>query len=208
MFVTGNTVIDALLAVTRQLREDSQLRAVANSAVPRFQDDLPLVLVTGHRRENFGTGLRNICNAIRSIAEMGLAEFIYPVHLNPNVRQPISDMLGTCNLVHLVEPMDYVPFVALMKRCDIVLTDSGGIQEEAPALGKPVLVMRETSERPESIEAGCARLVGTDQGVIKRELLKLIGDPEARSAMVMEGSPYGDGHASAAICKAIATWSN
>ena len=205
VFVTGNTVIDALMEVNRRFDKDPQLHANATAVHPPLHDNLPLILVTGHRRESFGVGFQNICAAIRAIAESGAAEFVYPVHPNPSVREPISDLLGGCDFVHLVEPMGYVPFVALMKRCDIVLTDSGGIQEEAPALRKPVLVMRDTSERPESIEAGCARLVGTKKDVIERELLRLIGDPTLRSLMVKEGSPFGDGQASAAICQAIAT---
>jgi UDP-N-acetylglucosamine 2-epimerase (non-hydrolysing) len=202
--VTGNTVIDALLQVVNHLEDDLAAKAKAGAALPTLSPDKPVVLVTGHRRENFGEGFANICTAIRDVAEAGAAQFVYPVHLNPNVQGPVRASLGECEDIHLIEPLSYLPFVALMQRSDIVLTDSGGIQEEAPALRKPVLVMRNTSERPESIEAGCAMLVGTESDAIRDALTRLLGCSATRDRMTAGGSPYGDGAAARQICAFIA----
>ena len=159
-----------------------------------------MVLVTGHRRESFGEGFENICQAIRQVAD-SLPEvvFIYPVHLNPNVREPVGRILGGHERIHLIDPLPYEPFVWLMDRATVVLTDSGGIQEEAPSFGKPVLVMREVTERPEGIDAGVARLVGVRQEGIAASLIELLTHPQARQAMAAVQNPYGDGLAAKRI---------
>ena len=197
IFITGNTVIDALLWVREKVKKQR----------PAGLDDLALkvegkevVLVTGHRRESFGEGFENICEVIRSVSESFRdVAFIYPVHLNPNVREPVNRILSGHDRIHLIEPLPYEPFVWLMDRAEIVLTDSGGIQEEAPSLGKPVLVMRETTERPEGVEVGNARLVGTRKDSIERELSDLLNKPEKRKEMARINNPYGDGHAAERI---------
>lgn len=200
--LTGNTVIDALLWV-RQRVSGSTPRELAV-----LQDSLngnPVVLVTGHRRESFGDGFENICRAIREVAdEHSAVHIVYPVHLNPNVREPVNRLLAGHPRIHLIEPLTYEPFVWLMDRATIVLTDSGGVQEEAPSLGKPVLVMRETTERPEGIDAGNAKLVGTCRQTIVSELGQLLTDESARKAMAGIANPYGDGTASRQICDVIA----
>lgn len=204
--LTGNTVIDALLWVRQRVRQNvPQLP----SAVADLNGQ-PMVLVTGHRRESFGSGFENICHAIRTVAdEMQNVRFVYPVHLNPNVREPVNRILANHERIHLIEPLTYEPFVWLMDQATVILTDSGGVQEEAPSLGKPVLVMRETTERPEGVAAGNAKLVGTDKETIVRELTLLISDAEARQAMAGVRNPYGDGTASRQIAniilKAVAT---
>ena len=189
--VTGNTVIDALLWVRDQVVQEgdtSQRR----------------VLITGHRRENFGQGFLNICAAIKTLAQRYPAVlFTYPVHLNPNVQKPVYELLGRLDNVELVTPMDYAPFVRLMNSSTLVLTDSGGIQEEAPSLGKPVLVMRETTERPEGVDAGTVRLVGTDVDRIVGSVTELLDDESAYQAMSRAHNPYGDGDASQRIVEAL-----
>jgi UDP-N-acetylglucosamine 2-epimerase (non-hydrolysing) len=202
--VTGNTVIDALLEVAERLHRDAELRAKA-AAPTRFLDpSRKLILVTGHRRESFGTGFERICEALIDIAQQyPEVDIVYPVHLNPNVREPVNRLLNGIGNIHLIEPLDYLPFVHLMSRAHIILTDSGGIQEEAPSLGKPVLVMRDTTERPEAVAAGTVKLVGTDRNCIVRELNRLLNDPESYRAMSIAHNPYGDGHACQRIVQAL-----
>jgi len=164
-----------------------------------MDDGRPLVLITGHRRENFGAGFESICRAIAALADkFSDTAFVYPVHLNPNVREPVFRLLNRVN-IHLIEPLSYLPFVALLNRCALALTDSGGVQEEAPSLGKPVLVMRDTTERPEAVDAGVAKLVGADADRIVTEVSRLLTDPAAYSAMAGKINPYGDGRASGRI---------
>ena len=191
--VTGNTVIDALLWVSSHLETDEALQKQATDILPQLDPNKRTILVTGHRRENHGKSFENICHAIAQIARRGDVEVVYPVHLNPNVREPVNRILKDVDNVHLIEPLDYLPFVALMKQSSIILTDSGGIQEEAPSLGKPVLVMRDTTERPEAVEAGTVKLVGTEQYTIVNELTKLLDDAEEYAAMAYAHNPYGDG---------------
>jgi UDP-N-acetylglucosamine 2-epimerase (non-hydrolysing) len=196
--VTGNTVIDALLAVVDKLRNDPALQAEFAQRFSFLDPTRRLVLVTGHRRENFGEGFQNICNALADIAaEHADVQVLYPVHLNPNVRQPVNDILAARGLanVHLIDPVDYLPFVYLMDRAHIIVTDSGGIQEEAPSLGKPVLVMRDTTERPEAVEAGTVKLVGTSRETIVAEARRLLTDEQAYASMSRAHNPYGDGQA-------------
>jgi UDP-N-acetylglucosamine 2-epimerase (non-hydrolysing) len=163
-----------------------------------------MVLITGHRRENFGEGFRNICQAISELSErFPNTAFVYPVHLNPNVRKPVFDLLSGRANVHLIEPLGYLPFVALMNRCTVVLTDSGGVQEEAPGLGKPVLVMRDTTERPEAVETGTVKLVGTDTGLITESVAQLISDTDIYHRMSAATNPYGDGQACQRIISAL-----
>lgn len=196
--VTGNTVIDALLWVRDRIRATPSSAGEFGFLDPTRRT----VLVTGHRRESFGDGFEQICNAIAAIAARDDVQFVYPVHLNPNVREPVNRILAGLSNVHLVEPLDYLPFVSLMDRSDIILTDSGGIQEEAPSLGKPVLVMRDTTERPEAVNAGTVRLVGASQTRIAEALQMLLDDRAAFDAMCAAHNPYGDGHA---VSRIVAT---
>lgn len=199
IIVTGNTVIDALQWVVEKIEQDFALTNALQKQFPMLNPSKKLILVTGHRRENFGSGFLNICQAIANIAKRNDVQVIYPVHLNPNVQQPVNDILGKLNNVHLIEPQDYLPFVYLMNQAYIILTDSGGIQEEAPSLGKPVLVMRNTTERPEAVIAGTVKLVGTNQTTIEQELIKLLDTPEEYKKMAYAHNPYGDGKASERI---------
>ncbi len=199
--VTGNTVIDALFWSLDKVR--AQRPAQADEAAALLDPNRPLVLVTGHRRENFGDGFLNICRALRRIAEEGQAQVIYPVHLNPNVRGPVFELLSGVAGIHLIEPMPYEAFVWLMDKATLVITDSGGIQEEAPSLGKPVLVMRDTTERPEAVDAGTVLLVGTDPERIATEALDLLSNPARYQRMAQAHNPYGDGLASGRILDAI-----
>ena len=202
IFVTGNTVIDTLL-LTRD-RVTTQTPPEANS-INEMAQGKRVVLVTGHRRESHGQGFENICNAIRNVADTHHdVVFIYPVHLNPNVQKPVQRILGNHERIHLIQPLSYEPFVWLLNKADIVLTDSGGVQEEAPSFGKPVLVMRDTTERPEGVTAGNAKLVGTSQEKIESELNQLLTDPRAYAAMSNAKNPYGDGTASKQIANALA----
>ena len=194
--VIGNTVIDALLTVSQQLVADDQLRKKLAARFPFLDDTSRLVLVTGHRRENFGAGFESICKSLCQVAREPKVQIIYPVHLNPQVQGPVRRVLGKIKNIYLIEPQDYLPFVFLMQRSEIILTDSGGIQEEAPSLGKPVLVMRDTTERPEAVRAGTVRLVGTDTGRIVAEVSRLLNDEEAYRRMSFAHNPYGDGNAS------------
>ncbi len=207
--VTGNTVIDALLSVADRLRCDPALAKRMETEFPFLDPSRKLILVTGHRRENFGEGFENICRALVEIASLRTdAEILYPVHLNPNVQEPVRRILGEGRRgnVHLIRPVDYLPFVYLMSRCHHIITDSGGIQEEAPSLGKPVLVTREVTERPEAIAAGTVRLVGTDREKIIAETLRLLDDPEAYRSMSTAKNPYGDGKAAGRIADFLETW--
>ncbi len=202
--VTGNTVIDALLDVIRRLDADPALAARLDAALPALDPAKRLVLVTGHRRENFGDGFERICLALRALAARGDVEVVYPVHLNPQVQAPVRRVLGDAPGVHLVEPLDYLPFVRLMARAHLILTDSGGIQEEAPSLGKAVLVMRETTERPEAVAAGTVRLVGACAERIQAEASRLLDDDAAYRAMTRAHNPYGDGRAATRIAALVA----
>jgi UDP-N-acetylglucosamine 2-epimerase (non-hydrolysing) len=211
--VTGNTVIDALLLTLEQVRRQPpviaelppQLQPGTGETGPR------MVLITGHRRENFGGGFESICQAIAASARaFPEVHFVYPVHLNPNVREPVGRILGSgagtpLANVHLIAPQSYLPFVGLMARSALILTDSGGVQEEAPSLGKPVLVMRETTERPEAVAAGTVRLVGTDRDTIVAGIRELLTDPQAYAAMARAHNPYGDGQATRRILEVLAT---
>jgi len=204
IYVTGNTVIDALLQVVAKIDADKALSAEFAAKFPYGQDGRRLILVTGHRRESFGSGFENICAALKDIAErFPDADVVYPVHLNPNVREPVFRLLSSSPNVHLIEPQDYLPFVYLMSRSYLVLTDSGGIQEEAPSLGKPVLVMRDTTERPEAVAAGTVKLVGTDCSLIVAEVSKLMTDQAYYDAMSFAHNPYGDGLACQRIIDAL-----
>ena len=203
ILVTGNTGIDALAIVSRQLAADDAMRALADAALPALDPGRRTLLVTGHRRESFGSGFRNICAALSQLALRDDLDIVYPVHLNPNVRGPVEKALSGRPNVHLVAPLDFLPFVRLMQRADIILTDSGGVQEEAPSLGKPVLVMRDITERPEAVEAGKARLVGTGAARIVREVTDLLDDEAARAPFGLGANPYGDGRASARIVDAL-----
>lgn len=197
--VTGNTVIDALLKVVERVRTDHKLRTQFEAKFDFLDSSKRLILVTGHRRENFGTGFENICQALVRLADREDVEVIYPVHLNPNVQEPVRRILADVSNVHLVEPQDYLPFVYLMDRSTLIVTDSGGVQEEAPSLGKPVLVMRDTTERPEAVHAGTVKLVGTDPDLIVQQAHHLLDDAKAYEAMSKAHNPYGDGLASARI---------
>lgn len=203
--VTGNTVIDALLEVAAKLEADESLSACA-ARFPFLDARRRLVLVTGHRRENFGDGFERICMALVQLAERDDVQIVYPVHLNPNVQGPVTRILGHRPNIHLIEPQDYLPFVQLMRQAHIILTDSGGIQEEAPSLGKPVLVMRDTTERPEAVAAGTVRLVGTDADAIIMAVESLLDDDAVHASMAMAHNPYGDGHAAERIARTVANW--
>ncbi len=193
--VTGNTVIDALDWMVAKVRE-SRPALPENFPLQQLEAGQRMVLVTGHRRENFGAGFESICKAIATLAgQYPDCLFVYPMHLNPNVREPVQRLLQGLENVHLIEPLGYAPFVWIMDQAYLLLSDSGGIQEEAPHLGKPVLVMREHTERPEAIEAGTSKLVGVDAQCIIREVSKLLDDPGAYTAMSTASNPYGDGHA-------------
>lgn len=202
--VTGNTVIDALLDVVGRLEKDHALRATAAAPTAFLDSSRKLILVTGHRRESFGGGFERICQALSVVAKAySDVEIVYPVHLNPNVREPVNRLLSGIDNVHLIEPLDYLPFVYLMSRSHLILTDSGGIQEEAPSLGKPVLVMRDTTERPEAVAAGTVQLVGTEVNNIVQALSRLLEDEKAYQEMSFAHNPYGDGVASKLIIEAL-----
>lgn len=199
IFVTGNTVIDALLSV----RDHAARSDAARDVMAALDPDRRLLLVTGHRRESFGTGFEQLCRALRTLAERQDVEIVFPVHLNPEVREPVHRLLGDVSRIHLLEPMDYLPFVALMDRAEIIITDSGGIQEEAPSLGKPVLVTRDRTERPEAIDAGTVRLVGTDSSTIVNEVVRLLDSSDAYRRMTRVQNPYGDGQAAQRIVETL-----
>ncbi|MCY1275190.1 UDP-N-acetylglucosamine 2-epimerase [compost metagenome] len=204
IIVTGNTVIDALFDVIQRLDKDPDLRKKAETPLQTINLDRKIILVTGHRRESFGGGFERICQALLKIAQIHPeVDIVYPVHLNPNVREPANRLLNGVSNIHLIEPLDYLPFIYLMSRSHIILTDSGGIQEEAPSLGKPVLVMRDTTERPEAVSAGTVRLVGTNTINIVRELNILLSDPDTYRVMSYAHNPYGDGQACQRILQAL-----
>lgn len=203
ILVTGNSGIDALHGVSARLQSEPALREAADAALPPLDPARKLVVVTGHRRESFGTGLAGICAALARLARRDDVEIAWPVHLNPKVRGPVAAALGETPNVRLLPPLSYLPFVRLMQRAAFILTDSGGIQEEAPSLGKPVLVMRDVTERPEAVEAGTARLVGTDPDAIVVAAAELLDDGARRDAAGAVANPYGDGHASARIVDAL-----
>lgn len=205
--VTGNTVIDALLMAVDIIEKKPYVKTAIEDELRDkgyAMDNRPYILVTGHRRENFGEGFLNICKAIRQIAEEHPEmDIVYPVHLNPNVQKPVYELLSGTPNIYLVKPLDYLPFVYAMQHSTLLLTDSGGVQEEAPSLGKPVLVMRETTERPEAVEAGTVRLVGTNVAAIVGNVQELLHDPEVYRKMSESYNPYGDGHACERIVDAL-----
>ncbi|MEI7368109.1 UDP-N-acetylglucosamine 2-epimerase (non-hydrolyzing) [Pectobacterium sp. 1950-15] len=204
IFVTGNTVIDALFWVRDRILGDATLRRSLDEKYAFLDDNKKLILVTGHRRESFGGGFERICSALADIARRHPeVQIVYPVHLNPNVSEPVNRILSGIDNVMLIAPQDYLPFVYLMNRSYMILTDSGGIQEEAPSLGKPVLVMRDTTERPEAVEAGTVKLVGTDVASIVEAVSMLLTDDEAYQAMSRAHNPYGDGQACQRIVEAL-----
>jgi UDP-N-acetylglucosamine 2-epimerase (non-hydrolysing) len=206
VFVTGNTVVDALLATVARIERDPGLQDQLDARLPVLDARRPIVLVTGHRRENFGTGFEQICAALADLAALqgdAALQIVYPVHLNPNVREPVRRLLGARANVHLIEPLDYLGFVRLMQRATLILTDSGGVQEEAPALGIPVLVMRDVTERPEAIAAGTALLVGTQRASIREHVMHLLAHPQQRLNFAQRSNPYGDGQAAQRIVAAL-----
>jgi len=204
IFVTGNTVIDALLFATEKIRKNPPVILDLPTRLTDPQNDHRMVLITGHRRESFGKGFQNICEAIAELAtRFQDVDFVYPVHLNPNVRQPVFQLLSGKDNIFLIEPLEYLPFVALMDRCTFILTDSGGIQEEAPSLGKPVLVMREVTERPEGIEVGCVQLTGVVRDQIVQGVSRLLFNKNLYERISHIENPYGDGHAVERIVGAL-----
>ena len=204
IYVTGNTVIDALLMVVEKLDNDKNLQNEMEASFPYLHDFNRLILVTGHRRESFGGGFERICEALVEVAKENPQDLIlYPVHLNPNVQEPVNRILAGIKNIKLIEPQSYLPFVYLMNRSYLILTDSGGIQEEAPSLGKPVLVMRDTTERPEAVSAGTVKLVGTDTKLIISEIQNLLDDQPAYEIMSRAHNPYGDGKACERILNSL-----
>ncbi|MBV7298615.1 non-hydrolyzing UDP-N-acetylglucosamine 2-epimerase [Enterovibrio paralichthyis] len=204
IFVTGNTVVDALLLAKEKIDSDAELQATLKAQFPYLDTDKKMILVTGHRRESFGGGFERICTALAQIAsEHKDCQIVYPLHLNPNVREPVQRILSGIENIVLTEPQQYLPFVYLMNQAHIILTDSGGIQEEAPSLGKPVLVMRETTERPEAVAAGTVKLVGTDVELITSSIRELLQDEKKYQEMSFAHNPYGDGQASKRIVEQL-----
>jgi UDP-N-acetylglucosamine 2-epimerase (non-hydrolysing) len=202
--ITGNTVIDALLTVKEKVETDQVVITQFEQQFDFLDPTKKLILVTGHRRENFGQGFLNICTALANIAKQYPdVQIIYPVHLNPNVQKPVNELLSDISNIYLIAPQDYLPFVYLMNRSYLILTDSGGIQEEAPSLGKPVLVMRDTTERPEAVEAGTVKLVGTDAALIQQSVIELLENTELYEMMAAAHNPYGDGTACQQIIRAL-----
>jgi UDP-N-acetylglucosamine 2-epimerase (non-hydrolysing) len=202
--VTGNTVIDALIDIRQRIDGDPNLAKTLAAGLPDLDEDKKMILVTGHRRESFGGGFDRICSALKRLAdERGDIEIVYPVHLNPNVQEPVKRLLGDIDCVHLLPPLDYLPFVYLMNRSHFIITDSGGIQEEAASLGKPVLVMRDSTERPEAVDAGTVKLVGTDGETIFAAATKLLDSQASYNLMAKAINPYGDGNAAARIIRGL-----
>ncbi len=201
--VTGNTVIDALRHTATRIERDPKLCAKLDSYLPFRPRNRKMLLVTGHRRENFGAGFAQICDALAHLSRRPDIDIVYPLHLNPNVRGPVRATLAGLPNVHLIEPLDYLSFVRLMQQAHVILTDSGGVQEEAPSLGKPVLVMRDVTERPEAVAAGTVRLVGTDSARIVAAVNELYDQPDVHQQFATVRNPYGDGHASARIIAAL-----
>ena len=205
VFVTGNTVIDALHEAVEIMDGDAELQARLAARFPFLDATRRLVLVTGHRRENFGDGFVHICEAIRRIASRPDIQVVYPMHMNPNVRKPVNGILGGLDNVHLIEPLDYLSFLYMMRRSYLIMTDSGGVQEEAPSLGKPVIVMRDTTERPEAVDAGVVILAGTDTGAMVNAAERLLDDKAFYDRMSHAVNPYGDGKAARRIAELVAT---
>ena len=203
IFITGNTVVDVLLMTVDRLNSEPEMKKEIDARFAMLDPSKRLVLVTGHRRESFGMGFENICWALRDIAQRNDVEILYPVHLNPNVRKPVNEILSGLRNVHLVEPVDYPTFVRLMQRSHIILTDSGGIQEEAPSLDKPVLVMRQVTERAEAIATGAVRLVGVERASIRDNAVKLLDDSDDWTTMARAANPFGDGTAGSRICSIL-----
>ncbi|HDX8591435.1 MULTISPECIES: non-hydrolyzing UDP-N-acetylglucosamine 2-epimerase [Aeromonas] len=203
IFVTGNSVIDALIEVSQRIDKNLGMKAELAARFPFLDKSKKLILVTGHRRENHGDGFERICKALAVLAKRDDVQIVYPVHLNPNVQEPVNRNLKGLDNVHLIEPQDYLPFVYLMKQSYLILTDSGGIQEEAPTLGKPVLCMRDTTERPAAVKAGTVRLVGTCDETIVAETVRLLDDELAYQVMSHANNPYGDGRTSQRIVEAV-----
>jgi UDP-N-acetylglucosamine 2-epimerase (non-hydrolysing) len=201
--ITGNTVVDALLEAIARIRDSEALQRKFQARFPYLDEKLKLLLVTGHRREHFGAGFERLCLALKILAERPDVEIVYPVHLNPNVQEPVHRILGGRARIHLIEPEDYLPFVYLMDRSYVIVTDSGGIQEEAPSLGKPVLVTRNETERPEALEAGTVVLVGTDTERIVAETAGLLDDTERYERMARAHNPFGDGRAGERIARVV-----
>lgn len=203
IFVTGNTVVDALLDARERIKGNASILDKLKDQFAFLDPSKKLVLVTGHRRESFGQGFQNICKALSLLADRNDCEILYPVHLNPQVKETVYEMLGGKENIHLIAPQDYPSFVYLMDLSYIIITDSGGVQEEAPSLGKPVLVMRETTERPEAVSAGTVKLVGTDVDLILREAVSLLEEPDVYEKMSMAHNPYGDGLAAKRIAEIL-----
>jgi UDP-N-acetylglucosamine 2-epimerase len=201
--VTGNTVIDALFDALEILDANPTRIVELERELPRTDPGRRLVLVTGHRRENFEGGLERVASALLRLARRGDVEIVFPVHLNPTVQQTMHSMLGQQDRIHLIRPLDYLPFVHMMRKADLIITDSGGVQEEAPSLGKPVLVTRDTTERPEAVEAGTVELVGTDPDRLVARSNRLLDDQAAYAAMSRAHNPYGDGQAARRIVEAL-----
>ncbi len=207
IYVTGNSVIDALLMVKDKIENSIDMQETLKEVVATSGyklDDRKMILITGHRRENFGQGFLNICGAIKELAEKFKdVDFVYPVHLNPNVRKPVNELLSDAGNIYLIEPLDYMPFVYMMMNSTVILTDSGGVQEEAPSLGTPVLVMRNTTERPEAVEAGTVKLVGAVKDNIVKEMSILLTDSDKYNEMSQAHNPYGDGKTCERIIKGL-----
>lgn len=204
VWVTGNTVIDALMGVVERLQNDAKMIERLSNGMPWLANsDRRVILVTGHRRENFGDGMESVCRALARLATEPDVDIVYPVHPNPNVLNPVNRLLGGIPNVHLIPPQDYLPFVYLMSRAHFLITDSGGIQEEAPSLGKPVLVMRDTTERPEALSAGTVCMVGVDEERIVAQACRLLRDPDHYQRMSTAHNPYGDGRAADRIAQVI-----
>ncbi|MCP1727891.1 UDP-N-acetylglucosamine 2-epimerase (non-hydrolyzing) [Natronospira proteinivora] len=201
--VTGNTVIDALLRMAARIEQEPDLAESLAARFPFLDPSRRLILVTGHRRESFGAGFDRICEALAELSERPDVQIVYPVHLNPRVQKPVRETLSGRENVHLIEPQDYLPFVFLMTRASLIITDSGGVQEEAPSLGRPVLVMREQTERPEALEAGTVQLVGTSRQRIVDAAATLLDDPDAYNRMRRAHNPYGDGAACPRIIQGV-----
>lgn len=197
--ITGNTVVDALFEALALIKGNAALEAEIQAQLPAVHPEKDLILVTGHRRENFGGGMERMCRALARLARRGNVQIIYPVHLNPNVQKPVEAILSSVDNVQLIDPLDYLPFLYLMSQARLIITDSGGVQEEAPSLGIPVLVTRETTERPEAVEMGTVKLVGTDEDKIVSEAEALLDNQDAYDAMARAVNPYGDGKATRRI---------
>ena len=204
VFTTGNTVIDALHEAVKIMDDNAELKAKLAAQFPFLDPAKRLVLVTGHRRENFGDGFIHICNAIKRVASRPDVQVVYPMHMNPNVRKPVNEILGGLTNVHLIEPLDYLSFLYMMRQSYLIMTDSGGVQEEAPSLGKPVIVMRDTTERPEAVDAGTVILAGTETEAMASAAEKLLDDKAFYDKMAQAVNPYGDGLAAKRIAEIVA----